>query len=121
MIVVDTNLLVYLYVPSRDTSLAEAVLSRDPFWISTPLWLSEFRKTLAGFIREGALTVEGGKRIVARAEAWMRGRAHAVSSATSWTWRPHPAAQLRAVIHCLGGRRCRFVGDARQTDSSGFS
>jgi predicted nucleic acid-binding protein len=80
MIVVDTNLLVYLYVPSRDTSLAEAVLSRDPIWISTPLWLSEFRNVLAGFIREGALTVEGGKRIAARAESWMRGREHAVSS-----------------------------------------
>ncbi len=80
MIVVDTNLLVYLYVPGRDTPVAEAVLTRDPIWISTPLWQSEFRNALAGFIREGALTVEGGKRIAARAESWMRGREHAVSS-----------------------------------------
>jgi hypothetical protein len=32
MIVVDTNLLVYLYVPTARTAQAEAVFQKDPLW-----------------------------------------------------------------------------------------
>src|SRR5439155_280647 len=43
VIVVDTNLLVYLYVSGQNTAQAETVLVRDPVWVAPLLWRSEFR------------------------------------------------------------------------------
>lgn len=53
MIVADTNLIVYLYVTGDQTPLAQEVLAKDPHWIVPPLWQSEFRNVLAGYIRRG--------------------------------------------------------------------
>lgn len=80
MIVVDTNLLVHLYVPGELTVQAEEVVRREPVWVSVPLWRSEFRNALTGFIRSGALTLAACKRIAQQAELWMLGREHLVTS-----------------------------------------
>jgi predicted nucleic acid-binding protein len=53
MIVADTNLIVYLYITGDQTPLAQGVLAKDPHWIVPPLWQSEFRNVLAGYIRRG--------------------------------------------------------------------
>lgn len=53
MIVADTNLIVYLFITGDQTSLAQEVLAKDPHWIVPPLWQSEFRNVLAGYIRRG--------------------------------------------------------------------
>lgn len=53
MIVADTNLIVYLFITGDQTSLAQEVLEKDPHWIVPPLWQSEFRNVLAGYIRRG--------------------------------------------------------------------
>jgi len=53
MIVADTNLIVYLFITGDQTSLAQEVLLKDPHWIVPPLWQSEFRNVLAGYIRRG--------------------------------------------------------------------
>jgi len=55
MIVADTNLILYLHVNGDQTPSALSVLQKDPYWISPPLWQSEFRNALAGFIRRGML------------------------------------------------------------------
>ena len=47
MIVVDTNILVYLYLPTKYTPHAEKLLENDPVWIAPYLWRSEFRNVLA--------------------------------------------------------------------------
>ena len=51
MIVADTNLLVYLFINGDKTPLAQDVLKKAPHWIVPPLWQSEFRNVLAGYIR----------------------------------------------------------------------
>ena len=51
MIVADTNLIVYLYINGDQTALAQEALAKDPHWIVPPLWQSEFRNVLAGYIR----------------------------------------------------------------------
>ncbi|MBV6402306.1 MAG: hypothetical protein CNIPEHKO_02613 [Anaerolineales bacterium] len=53
MIVADTNLIVYLFLTGDQTPLAQDVLAKDPHWIVPPLWQSEFRNVLAGYIRRG--------------------------------------------------------------------
>lgn len=58
MIVVDSNILAYLYLPGDRTRAAEALLEREPQWAAPPLWRSEFRNILAGFLRRGSITDE---------------------------------------------------------------
>jgi predicted nucleic acid-binding protein len=53
MIVADTNLVVYLFINGDQTPLAQDVLAKDPHWIVPPLWQSEFRNVLAGYLRRG--------------------------------------------------------------------
>ncbi len=80
MIVVDTNLLVYLYLAGQRTAQAEAVLDRDPVWAAPLLWRSEFRNTLAGLVGRQALPLEDAIRMVHDAERWMTGREYSVAS-----------------------------------------
>ena len=58
MIVVDSNVLAYLYLPGEHTADAEALLERDPDWASPVLWRSEFRNILAGYLRRRMLTFD---------------------------------------------------------------
>ena len=74
MIVVDTNLIAYLHLPSEHTATAERVFRRDPDWAAPFLWRSEFRSVVLGTFRRGLLEVDDAKSIVASAESLMRGR-----------------------------------------------
>ncbi|MCP9821885.1 type II toxin-antitoxin system VapC family toxin [Cyanobium sp. L1E-Cus] len=55
MIVVDTNVLAYLLLPGPKTSLAEALLLEQPRWTAPPLWRSEWRNVLSGYLRRELL------------------------------------------------------------------
>ena len=57
MIVVDTNVLVYLLVPGEHTEQAERVFRRDPVWAAPLLWRSEFRNVLAVSVCGGGTPV----------------------------------------------------------------
>lgn len=80
MIAVDTNLLVYLYVPSARTAQAEAVFQQDPLWITAYLWRSEFRNTLVGLIRQGNLSLR-------LPSTWLSGRNPLWPDASIRWWR----------------------------------
>lgn len=80
MIVVDTNLLVYLYVSGQRTAQAEAVLIRDPVWVAPLLWRSEFRNSLAGLVHGRALHLDDAVRIAHEAERMMTGGEYGVAS-----------------------------------------
>ena len=58
VIIVDTSMLVYIWVRGDRTPAAEAVLGKDPVWAAPSLWRSEFRSTLLSFIRRGATTLD---------------------------------------------------------------
>jgi predicted nucleic acid-binding protein len=79
MIVADTNLIVYLFINGDKTPLAQEVLKKDPHWIVPPLWQSEFRNVLAGYIRRG-LKLAQAKRIMEEALSTFEGREVAPSS-----------------------------------------
>lgn len=73
MIVVDSNILAYLYLPGEFTSAAEALLEREPEWAAPTLWRSEFRNILAGYVRRSMLTFEQACSLQAEAEALLNG------------------------------------------------
>jgi predicted nucleic acid-binding protein len=81
MIVVDTNVLAYLWLPGERTKAAERLLKRDPDWNAPLLWRSEFRNVLAGCLRRGDLSLETALQIADGAEGQMSGREFTVPSA----------------------------------------
>lgn len=80
MIVVDSNILAYLYLPGDFTSQAEELLRQDPDWVAPALWRSEFRNILAGYLRRGTLTFEHAYSIQREAEALLRGQEYELDS-----------------------------------------
>ena len=80
MIVVDTNILAYLYLPGDFTEQAEALLAQDADWVAPTLWRSEFRNILAGFMRRGTLTFDQAYAIQREAEALLSGREYDMDS-----------------------------------------
>ena len=80
MIVVDTNILAYLYLPGDFTQQAEALLAQDSDWVAPTLWRSEFRNILAGFMRRGTLTFDQAYAIQREAEALLSGREYEMDS-----------------------------------------
>jgi predicted nucleic acid-binding protein len=81
MIVVDSNILAYLYLPGDFTDAAEALFNRDPDWTAPLLWRSEFRNILAGYLRKKLLTFAQVMNIQLEAESLMSGAEYEVSSA----------------------------------------
>ena len=73
MIVADTNLIVYLYITGDQSNLAQKVLEKDPYWIAPPLWQSEFRNVLAGYMRRG-MTLKQAQQTMKDALAVMENR-----------------------------------------------
>ena len=58
MIVVDTNIIAYLYLPTEYTEGAESLLIREPIWSAPSLWRSEFRNVLALYLRKDIISFE---------------------------------------------------------------
>ncbi|MDR2243942.1 MAG: type II toxin-antitoxin system VapC family toxin [Burkholderiales bacterium] len=69
MIVVDSSVVAYLYLPGDHTAQAEALLQRDPDWMVPPLWKSEFRSILAGYMRRKVLTFDAARDLQIEAES----------------------------------------------------
>ena len=80
MIVVDTNVIAYLYLPGDFTAAAEVLLEQDPDWAAGILWRSEFRNVLTGYMRRGLMSVEQAMRVQREAEHLMTGAEFEVNS-----------------------------------------
>ena len=80
MIVVDSNVLAYLYLPGEYTAAAEALLEQDSEWAAPILWRSEFRNILAGYLRRKAITFEQANSLQREAESLLEGAEFEVES-----------------------------------------
>jgi predicted nucleic acid-binding protein len=80
MIVVDTNILAYLYLPTEHTQKVEALLAKDTEWIAPTLWRSEFRNVLALYLRKNLLTFDQALAIQSEAEALLQDNEFIVTS-----------------------------------------
>ena len=80
MIVVDTNVVAYLYLPGDHTAAAEVLLQHDGHWAAPILWRSEFRNILTGYMRRKAITFEQANSIQREAESLLEGAEFEVES-----------------------------------------
>ncbi len=108
MIVVDSNVLAYLYLPGERTADAEALLDQDPEWATPVLWRSEFRNILAGYLRRKVLTFEQACSLQNEAEDWLSGSEFEVDS----------RAVLELVRDCdCSAYDCEFIALAIRLDT----
>ena len=108
MIVVDTNVLAYLYLPGEYAAAAESLLEKDPEWAAPILWRSEFRNILAGYLRRKALTFDQACNLQREAESLLEGSEFEVDSLA--------VLQLVRDSDC-SAYDCEFVALAIQLDT----
>ncbi|MFH1672007.1 MAG: type II toxin-antitoxin system VapC family toxin [Pseudomonadota bacterium] len=80
MIVVDTNVIGYLFLSSEQSLLAEHALQKDIEWAAPLLWRTELRNVLTLYVRKNIITLEQAQRIINGALELLRGREYEVSS-----------------------------------------
>ena len=106
MIVVDTNVIAYLLLPGPWTQAAEDLLQAQPVWTAPPLWRSEFRNILTGYLRRGTFRFEETLTLQSTAESLMADHEISVDSRTVF--------DLVKQSNCTA-YDCEFVALARQT------
>ena len=80
MIVVDTNIIGYLFLSSNQSPLAERTFIKDSAWVAPILWRSELRNVLVLYMRKNLISLDDAQRIMDGAMALLRGREYEVSS-----------------------------------------
>jgi predicted nucleic acid-binding protein len=108
MIVVDSNVLAYLYLPGDHTAGAEALLQRNPDWAAPVLWRSEFRNILAGYMRRKTLTFDQACSLQIEAEGLLSGSEFEVDS--------HAVLELVSDSDC-SAYDCEFIALAIKLDT----
>jgi predicted nucleic acid-binding protein len=100
MIVVDTNVIAYLFLTGAHSDLSESLLKHDPDWVAPGLWRSEFRNVLTLYLRKKILGIQDSLEIMEAAEQLMSGSEFEVPSA--------PVLQLAAESGC-SAYDCEFI------------
>lgn len=80
MIVVDTNTIAYLYLPTAQTEDVVSLLHKDPHWIAPLLWRSEFRNVLALYVRKGMVDLGTATAMQTQAEQQLSDNEYTVNS-----------------------------------------
>lgn len=109
MIVVDTNIIGYLFLSSNKSSLSEQALLMDSIWAAPRLWRSEMRSVLALYIRKNLLSLADAQQIMAGATDLMRGQEYEVTS--------NQVLELVKISSC-SAYDCEFVALARDLKAS---
>jgi predicted nucleic acid-binding protein len=82
MIVADTNLIAYFFIPGQFSEKAKAVFVKDPDWTAPSVWKSAFRNVLATYMRSGHLHLDTALSIAREAERLLNGHEFAVPTET---------------------------------------
>jgi len=105
VIVVDTNLMVYLYIRNEHSEQAEKAFLKDSDWVAPLLWRSEFLNVLTACLRKGIVNLEAAIEIAGEAELLMQGGEFSVGSLD--------VLRLAARSRC-SAYDCEFVALARE-------
>ena len=106
MIVVDTNVLAYLFIKGEDTQKAKELLRFDSDWIAPVLWKSEFRNVMLFYIRRELVSHEDALILIKEAESLMLGNEYEVNS--------DDVLKLATNTNC-SAYDCEFVTLAKKT------
>lgn len=82
MIVADSNVLAYLWLPGEHTGAARAVWDKDPDWHVPVLWRAEMRSILVGYLRRQSLNLVDVLMAMTAMEQSLGQNEHHVDSAT---------------------------------------
>jgi predicted nucleic acid-binding protein len=80
MIVVDTNVIGYLFLSSDQSLSAERALQKDVEWAAPVLWRSEFRNVLAFYMRKNIIDLEQAQIIMNSALKLLKDQEYQVPS-----------------------------------------
>jgi len=80
VIVVDTNVIAYFWIPGVATASAERLYREDAEWCAPLLWRSELRNLLAAYLRRRRMGLDDAIRIAEAAQEQLRGREFDVPS-----------------------------------------
>lgn len=105
MIVVDTNVIAYLFIPGDYSAAARNAYLHDPQWCAPQLWRSEFRNMLALYLRKKLLSLDTALDLAREAEALLEPREFRVPAAA--------VLPLAAASRC-SAYDCEFVALAQQ-------
>jgi predicted nucleic acid-binding protein len=100
MIVVDTNIIGYLYLTSGYSRQAEQALLKDPLWVAPLLWRSELRSVLTLYVRKKLLPLVEAQQVMEEALSLMQGGEYEIAS--------HQVLALAAASTC-SAYDCEFV------------
>jgi predicted nucleic acid-binding protein len=103
MIVVDTNIIGYLFLSSEQSLLAERALIKDSEWAAPILWRSELRSVLALYMRRNLIMLEHAQHIMDGALELLRGREYEAAS--------HEVLRLASESNC-SAYDCEFIAAA---------
>jgi predicted nucleic acid-binding protein len=104
VIVVDTNILAYRWLPQGPIAPLEGLMRHDLEWAAPVLWRSELRNVLAGYLRRGDFGVASAENVMRHAAASLLGGEHFVSD--------EAVLQLVARSKC-SAYDCEFVALAQ--------
>jgi len=71
MIVVDTNIITYLLLPTPYSDSVDSLYKLDSHWVAPALWKSEFRNVLALYLRKEIIALEKALQLQEKAESIM--------------------------------------------------
>ena len=80
MIIVDTNIISYLLLPTLYTDSVERLYEIEPDWSAPILWKSEFRSVMALYLRKKMITLEKAMQLQDTAESIIIQNEYDVSS-----------------------------------------
>jgi len=105
MIVVDTNVMVYLLIGSARGEDAARLLADDPEWAAPPILLSELRNVMVGLLRRGQIRDQDAVDICEEAQAVLGDRVASV---------PAPPVLDTAIQGKMSAHDAEFVVLARR-------
>ncbi|MBK8988925.1 MAG: type II toxin-antitoxin system VapC family toxin [Chloroflexi bacterium] len=100
MIVVDANIIAYLFIKGERTQQARQLYTQDPEWIAPPLWQHEFLNVLATMVKQGNRTVTDALNLWHQAQTLMLNRERAI---------PLPEALILATTHGISAYDAQYA------------
>lgn len=74
MIVIDSELIIGLYLPTDYSDLSEAVFRKDPYWLAPYVWRSELLSVVSMYLKRGIIAQPKANEVVDLAEVHMKNR-----------------------------------------------